>query len=66
MLEHQKIVLNGVQFDKRLFKKELIKSLVWLPPNEQIQLRKWVKEHFYHSHADVINDVFHPKLENAC
>ena len=65
MLEHQKIVLNGVKDDKRLFRKELIKSLIWLNAQEQTQLRKWVYENFHHLHAEIIKDVLHPKYEQA-
>jgi hypothetical protein len=65
MLEHQKIVLNGVKNDKKLFRKELIKSLAWLNSHEQIQLRKWVRENFHHVHAEIIKDVLYPKYEQA-
>lgn len=61
MLEHQKIVLNGVKNNKKLFKKELIKSMAWLSPHEQTRLRKWVRENFYHLHAEIIKDVLNPK-----
>jgi hypothetical protein len=65
MLEHQKIVLNGVKNNKKLFRKELIKSLAWLNNNEQTQLRKWVKENFICLHAEIIMDVFHHNYQNA-
>jgi hypothetical protein len=63
MLEHQKIVLDRVKNDKQLFRKELIKSMVWLDVHQQTQLRKWVREKFYHLHTDVIKDVFYPKYD---
>ena len=65
MLEHQKIVLQGVSYDKYLFRKELVKSLSWLNNEEQKQLAKWVKENFIHQHTETIMDVFYPKYEYA-
>ena len=65
MLEHQKIVLNGVKNSKKLFKKELIKSMIWLNAHDQTKLRRWVREKFYHLHAEIIKDVLYPKYEQA-
>lgn len=65
MLEHQKIVLQGVSYDKYLFRKELIKSLSWLNKSDQQTLIKWVKEKFASRHADVIIDVLYPKYDYA-
>lgn len=65
MLEQQKMVLDGVSFDKVLFRKELIKSLSWLDEVEQKKLVKWVKEKYAHQHADVIMGVFYPKYNYA-
>ena len=59
MLEHQKIILKNVSDNKQLFKKELIKSMIWLSSNELIQLRKWLREQFWESHADEINEVLY-------
>jgi len=58
MLELQKKVLNGVSYSKSLFKKELIKSLNWLSSFELKELKKWVVAKFYHTHKDVINEVW--------
>ncbi len=63
MLEHQKIVLNGVQNNKQLFRKELIKSLAWMNPEELTKLRLWVRDKFYHKHSDVINEILYAKYE---
>ncbi len=65
MLEHQKIVLKGVSGDKRLFKKELLKSLTWLNAHELTQLRLWLRENFYHQHSDIIKEVLYPQYEIA-
>lgn len=58
MLEHQKTVLQGVSFDKALFKKELIKSILWLTQNEVFLLKQWVIKTFSNNHNDVIQEVF--------
>ena len=65
MLEHQKIVLKGVSNDKRLFKKELIKSLAWLNAHELTQLRLWLRENFYKQHSDIIREVLYPEYQVA-
>lgn len=58
MLEFSKTVLSKISFDKRLFKKELKKSLKWLKPNEKLVLKVWVLTQFGHMYKDVIQDVF--------
>lgn len=56
MIEHQKLVLHSVSHNQELFKKELIKSLNWMPSYEQFLLKKWVKENYY-QYIEIINDV---------
>jgi len=56
MIEHQKRVLQGVSHNRELFKKELIKSINWLPPYEQFLLKKWVQEN-YSQHIEIVNAV---------
>ena len=58
MLEHQKIVIDNVSEDKYLFRKELVKSLKWLSPDEITQLLKWVKNKYWHIHKEIIKEVF--------
>ena len=58
MLEHQKIVLKNVSADKKLFKKELIKSLRWLDPVEIALLSDWVNQEFSDKHSDIISEIF--------
>jgi len=41
MLELSKKILYKVSFDKKLFKKELKKSLYWLNKNDGISLKIW-------------------------
>lgn len=43
MLDYCKIILSKMSFDARLFKKEYRKSLNYLAPDEQYELRKWLR-----------------------
>jgi len=58
MLDHQKIILKQLSHDKEMFRKEIVKSFKWLKSYEIIMLRRWLKENFYSTHADVIHEVF--------
>ncbi len=58
MLDHQKIILEQLSHDKEMFRKEIIKSFKWLKSYEIIMLRKWLKENYSDTHADVIHEVF--------
>lgn len=58
MLDHQKILLEKLSYDKELFRKELVKSFKWLKSYEIIKLHSWLKEKYGETHADVIQDVF--------
>ena len=58
MLEYQKMILNKVSFDKRLFKKELLKSFKWLEPEEIKNLQDWVQDKHNNEHSDIIEEVF--------
>ncbi len=65
MLEHCKIVLNGVKDEKNLFRKELIKSLAWLNEEEQRQLGQWVRKNFHEQHAEIIDEILFTKYNLA-
>lgn len=58
MLEHQKIILGKISYDKELFRKELVKSLKWLKSYEIYRLHLWLKQNFYLTHREIIEDVF--------
>jgi hypothetical protein len=58
MLDRQILILEKISYDKRLFKKEIIKSFGWLKSYEIILLRKWLIKNYGRTHADVISDVF--------
>lgn len=55
MLEYQKMILEKVSFDKRIFKKELVKSAKWLIPDEFFQLIEWVRQKFGPSYSEAIS-----------
>lgn len=58
MLEHQKIILENVRHDKKLFQKELVKSVNWLEEHDQEELYQWLKKSFWKSHKQIIESVF--------
>lgn len=58
MLEHQKIILENVRHDKKLFLKELVKSVNWLEDKEQQELYEWLRKSFWNSHKQIIESVF--------
>jgi len=58
LLDHQKAIVLNVSKDKRLFEKELTKSLKWLNDQEQIAFKKWVWENFMFDYPKVINQLF--------
>lgn len=58
MLDHQKIILEKLSTDKEMFRKEIVKSFKWLKSYEILMLRRWLKESFGKTHADVIHEVF--------
>lgn len=58
MLEHQKLILENVKFDKALFEKELSKSVKWLSNQEVFELQQWCKNEFGDEYPEVIRKVF--------
>ena len=58
MLEHQKLILENVTFDKHLFAKELAKSLKWLSDNEVLELYHWCNNNYGERFPEVIKKVF--------
>lgn len=62
MLEAQKSVLLNVSYDLNLFRKELIKSLVWLNTSELTELRKWLRDSFEEPHIEIVKEVMYPDL----
>ena len=62
MLELTKVVLRKVSFDKKLFKKELIKALRWLKKEEIVALKTWCIVTFAGIHDELISEVFETSL----
>lgn len=44
MLAYCKLILKKMSFSKKLFLKEYRKSLSYLTREEQVELKKWVRE----------------------
>jgi len=64
MLEFCKDILLRVSFSRKLFKKELVKSVRWLNKREQVMLRAWCIATFGSLYGDVIVEAFqHVPLE---
>jgi len=57
MLEFSKRILSKVSFDKKLFKKELSKSIRWLTQKEILTLKIWTLTTFS-QYKDTILEVF--------
>lgn len=58
MFDYSKEILLKVSFDKKLFRKELIKALKWLKPDEKKMLMMWTITNFGHMYMDIITQVF--------
>lgn len=58
MYELSKHILQKVSFDRSLFRKELLKAVRWLKPDEKLLLQVWCISTFGHVYRDVINEVF--------
>lgn len=57
MLELSKKILSKVSFDRKLFKKELRKSIGWVSKNEVIALKIWALTTFS-EYKNTILEVF--------
>ena len=58
MFELSKNILEKVSFDKVLFRKELVKAVKWLKPEEKTLLMMWCLATFGHRYRDVITEVY--------
>jgi len=58
MYELSKRILEKVSFDKTLFRKELIKAINWVKPNEKTLLKVWCLATFGHQYQEEITEVF--------
>lgn len=58
MLDLSKKILQKVSFDKTLFRKELIKAIKWVQPNEKTILKVWCLATFGNEYQKEILEVF--------
>jgi len=58
MLELYKKVLRGVSFDRRLFKKELVKATKWVGQKDLSRLKVWCIATYGAVHGQIIEEVF--------
>ena len=58
MMDLSKQILEKVSFDRRLFRKELIKARRWVNKHDDIVLKAWCLATFGHMYKDVILEVF--------
>lgn len=58
MFELSKNILEKVSFDKALFRKELMKAIKWLKPDEKTLLKVWCLGTFGHIYKNEIMEVF--------
>lgn len=61
-LEHSKIVLKNVSDNPYLFRKELLKSLRWIKPEQTTALAAWCFYTFQNNYEDVLTEVFFSNL----
>lgn len=54
MLEHQKLVLKNISYDKDLFRKELSKSVNWLKTSDLYKLFEWLRSKYWETHEEII------------
>lgn len=62
MLELSKQILQKVSFDRKLFRKELRKSISWIKPSEKSVLKAWCLVTFGHVYQDIILELFESNL----
>jgi len=59
MLEYCKIILQRVQFDRTLWRKEYRKSLLRLSPDETSDLKNWVRNQIGVPASQPLNSASH-------
>lgn len=57
MLEYQKMILDKVSFDRKLFEKEFYKSFKWLNEEESNLLKHWAYKKYGHLFAEVFDNI---------
>jgi len=57
MLDYSKTILKAVSFDRRLFKKEYRKALLWVSNDEAKELKYWVRSEFIQSNRSNLKQL---------
>ena len=58
MMDYAKIILPKVSFSEELFKKELIKCINWVEPEEMQSLYDWCYSNFKDKYSGILDEVF--------
>jgi hypothetical protein len=61
MFEFSKKVLQKVSFDRRLFRKELLKAIRWVKTEERLALKVWCLATFSQYH-EIITECFNTAM----
>lgn len=62
MFELSKTILKKVSFDRTLFRKELIKALRWVNPEERLLLKIWCLTVFGYAYKDIILEIWNTSI----
>lgn len=57
MLEHQKLIIDKLSYDKNLFRKEINKSVQWLKVSDLYKLFDWLRQKYWSTHKEIIVNV---------
>ncbi|MEN6453575.1 MAG: hypothetical protein ABFD10_04885 [Prolixibacteraceae bacterium] len=57
MLEFQMLMLENVNDDAGMFRKELQKSKKWLKFKDLITLKQWLLNKFQRQHKQIVHDI---------
>lgn len=58
MLEYAKTILPRVSFSNDLFRKELLKCIGWIEPDEIDDLKRWAYDSFNEQFPEILDEVF--------
>jgi hypothetical protein len=58
MIEYAKTILPRVSFSKSLFRKELLKCIGWMKPDELNELKRWCHGMFQNLYPDILDEAF--------
>lgn len=58
MLQNQQQALTNNSANSELFKKELIKSVVFLNAEDLLELKYWLMDNYSETHKELLSSVF--------